>query len=229
MKRSLLCFLCLFAVASMAAQSYAFGFKGGLTIGTQKWNSYEREALFSWNGHVFIETIPEDSNFVVYGQLGYHNKGSAIVSQAFFDPINNIEYDRRRNNYVFKNISLILGGKNRYAVSESMIGYYMLGLRGDFNIGTNSALFEGFDQFINTFTYGATLGGGVEFPIADNVGLILEFQVSPDFSRQILVPPGQYRNAVTNQVVSVSQQEVRNTAFEITVGLRLEQIIEYID
>ncbi len=217
------------SIGGLCAQSYAFGFKGGLTIGTQKWNNYEREALFSWNGHVFIESLPEESNFVLYGQLGYHNKGSAIISQAFFDPVSGIDFERRRFDYVFKNISLILGGKNRYPISESTVGYYMLGIRGDFNLGTNTDLFEGFEQFINKFTYGATLGGGIEFPIADRVGLILEFQVSPDFSRQILVPQGQYRNAVTNQLVTVQQQEVRNTAFEVTVGLRLERIIEYID
>lgn len=229
MKNSLLLVICLCSVVALSAQSYAFGFKGGLTIGTQKWNSYEREALFSWNGHVFIESLPEESSFVLYGQLGYHNKGSAIVSQAFFDPVRGIDFKRQRNNYIFKNISLILGGKNRYALSESMVGYYMLGVRGDYNLGTNTNLFEGFEQFVNKFTYGATLGGGVEFPIADRVGLVLEFQVSPDFSRQILVPPGQYRNAITNQIINVRQQEVRNTAFEVTLGVRLERIIEYVD
>ena len=65
-------------------QDYAFGVKGGLTLGFQNWgNALSNDALVSWHGITFIETADEENRFAVFAQLGYHNKGSALRNRNF--------------------------------------------------------------------------------------------------------------------------------------------------
>ena len=45
------------------AQYAAHGVKGGLTIGTQKWNGQDREALFSYHAGYIYESYTSNNKF----------------------------------------------------------------------------------------------------------------------------------------------------------------------
>ena len=60
----------------LAQGGFAFGIKGGPTIGLQQWEGFEQDPLFKYHGIAFIESISEENAFGVFAQLGYHQKGS---------------------------------------------------------------------------------------------------------------------------------------------------------
>lgn len=247
--RLLIVLVCLISAHFVEAQSYAFGVKGGLTVGFQNWdNSFQRDALFRYHGIAFIESAPEGNQFALFAQAGYHVKGSAIrtFASSFVDQDGN-----RRNfpgftqPFEFRNVSLSLGGKQKYDLGQTNSKlYYMFGVRGDYTINTN---FDNFDLeanplyinifpikgFVNKFNYGAILGGGIEVPLGELYGLILEFSVSPDFSKQYNQP--QIRNVRNpnpfgNQsLITIPERSITNVTFEVTAGFRFLNIIEYID
>lgn len=226
------------------AQSFAFGVKGGLTIGTQEWgNRLERDALFRYHGIAFIETLPDGNDFALLAQAGYHVKGSSIRTNFF-----TTTGDRRQlvTPFEFKNISLTLGGKKKYAVGQGDTRlFYMFGIRGEYTVDTELgpqdliednpylAQIYPFEGFVNDFTYGATVGGGIEVPLSDLVGMSLEFTVNPDFSFQYNQP--QIDNVIdpnpnaTRPTFTIPERQIRNLSFEVTAGFRFLRIVEYID
>lgn len=234
---------------SGTAQSYAFGVKGGLTIGTQNWdNSFQRDALFRYHGIAYIESAPEGNQFALLAQAGYHIKGSAIRTYAssFVDQNGNRRnYPAYVQPFEFRNVSLTLGGKQKYSFGNSNNRlYYMLGVRADYTISTN---FDNFDLetnpyyinifpiegFVNKFNYGATIGGGIEVPLGELYGVLLEFTVNPDFSKQYNQPqinnvrnPNPYG---TQSTITIPERSITNVTFEVTAGFRFLNIIEYID
>lgn len=244
---SVLLVLCLAQGAK--AQSYAFGVKGGLTIAAQKWdNSFKRGPLFSYHGIAFIESAPEGNEFALLAQAGYHTKGSAIrtFASSFVDQNGNLRnYPALRQGFEFQNISLTLGGKQKYSFGngDSRL-YYMFGIRGDYTIGTNFdgltentnpvyALIYPIEGFVNKFNYGATLGGGMEIPLGRLYGVVLEFSVNPDFSKQYNQPridnvinPNPYGSQNT---ITIPERAITNVTFEVSAGFRFLNIIEYID
>lgn len=232
-------------LCTAAAQSFAFGVKGGLTIGTQKWgNTFERDALFRYHGAIFIETLPESNDFAIFAQAGYHVKGSSIRTNFF-----TTAGDRRQvvSPFEFQNASVIVGGKKKFdfGTGDTKL-YYLFGIRGDYNIGTDFGITEAeivefpflaqiypVETFVNPFTYGATLGGGIEVPLNDLVGMTLEFTVNPDFSNQYNQP--QINNIIDSNpnssrpTFSIPERQIRNLTFEVTAGFRFLRIVEYID
>lgn len=239
----------LMFVQSAHAQSYAFGVKGGLTIGVQNWdNSFQREPLFAYHGIAFIETASEGNEFALLAQAGYHVKGSAIrtFSSTFVDGDGNRRsFPSFTQTFEFQNISLTLGGKQKYSFgsSDSRL-YYMFGVRGDYTLGTN---FDNFDLeanpfyaiiypiegFVNKFNYGATLGGGIEVPLGKLYGVVLELTVNPDFSKQYNQP--QINNVInpnpngTQNTITIRERSITNVTFEVTAGFRFLNIVEYIN
>lgn len=223
------------------AQSYAFGLKGGSTTGFQSWNNYDRDPLFSYHMIAFIESAPEGNEFAVFAQAGYHVKGSAIRNQNFFNPINGNITRPPATKFNFNNASLTLGGKQKYDLGVNSKMYYLFGLRGDYTISTNfdqyeaintalQSLFYPDDAFVRRWNYGATVGGGLEFPLSDYVSALVELTVNPDFSRQYFQPPiPNVPDPFTGQNRTLRETEIRNTTFEITVGFRFLHEIEYID
>jgi len=240
-KYILLSFALLLSYQFTLAQSYAFGVKGGLTTSFQKWNNYDRDALFAYHGIAFIESAPEDNAFAVFAQAGYHVKGSAIRNRNFFNPISGDITRPPTTKFLFKNISLTLGGKQKYDLGTNNKMYYLFGFRGDYTIGTNFDQYESINQAFNTlfypddafvrkWNYGATLGGGIELPLSDYVAAVIEFTVNPDFSRQYFqVPIENVFDPYTGQSRTLRETEIRNTTFEISVGFRFLHEIEYID
>ncbi len=241
MKKVLL-LLCFFAsLASLEAQSYAFGLKGGMTAGFQSWNNFDRDPLYSYHTIAFIETAPEGNEFAVFAQAGYHVKGSAIRNRNFFNPINGNITRPPATKFKFNNISLTVGGKQKYDLGVNNKMYYLFGFRGDYTVSTNFSQYESIntalqslffpdDAFVRRWNYGATVGGGFEFPLSDYVSALIEFTVNPDFSRQYFQQPiPNVPDPFTGQNRTLQETEIRNTTFEITVGFRFLHEIEYID
>lgn len=235
---------------SCLAQSYAFGLKGGLTVGTQKWdNSFEREPLFRQHVIAFIESAEENEPFALFAQAGYHTKGSAIRTfRGVYTQVDGsqVEVPATSTPFLFNNVSVTLGAKQKFDFSGEKKLYYMFGIRGDYTVSTklrpenlsaNAALLYGslypFEEFVNRFNYGATVGGGIELPFADLAGLILEFSVNPDFSYQYNQP--QIRNVInpnpfggTNRI-DIPERQIVNLTFELSLGFRFINKVIYID
>ena len=58
---------------SSNAQSYAFGLKGGPTIGLQRWNNYQgNDPLIAYHLVSFVETAGEQDQGALFAELGYH-------------------------------------------------------------------------------------------------------------------------------------------------------------
>ncbi len=229
--KKLLIVLSLIAFAlSMNAQGFAFGVKGGLTMGFQKWNGYERSVLPRYNGSIYLETVPAEKRFSLFGELGYHIKGSRVKS--FFREINTNQISRRNIDTEFRNVSLVFGGKSAYPISVNNTKlYYMFGIRGDYNVlydGDFNLPFN--DEDVNKFTYGFSVGGGVEIPFSRLIGMTVEAQLSPDVRAQVYYPAGKYNYTTsTGNLIPVGETRVINMAFEITVGFRFLRVVEYIE
>lgn len=227
-------------ISQLCAQGTAYTIKGGLTLGVQKWNGFEQGPLFKYHGAISAESLDETSLFSLYAQAGYHLKGSALRNGNFFDQNNNF-YRLPAQEFIFKNISLVLGAKRKYEMSDVMKSYYLFGLRGDYTIGTNldkyklaneynGGLYYPDNNFVRKWNYGVALGGGLEFTFGELVGGVLELTVNPDFSYQYKQPTiPNVRDPYTGQNRSIPERTIRNVTFEISAGFRLLRKVEYVD
>lgn len=215
----------------LESQSYAFGVKGGPTIGIQQWNGFNgRDPLFRYHGVAFIESHREDNRFALFAQGGYHIKGSSLRTRPYFDPqfMRNIE--ARTSNMQFMNLSLELGAKQKFPFGGSK-AYYGFGLRGEYTLDTEMdgylAIYEGLE---NKFVFGVSLSGGLEIPMGRYISAIVEASVQPDFSKQIYIPPQDTGFTDTNgNIIILQEQDITNVAVEISVGFRFLHEITYVD
>ncbi|MBR9921874.1 MAG: hypothetical protein GYB31_13620 [Bacteroidetes bacterium] len=239
MKRLIL----LFAIITLAgntdlkAQSFAFGFKGGPILGIQQWNSFDRDPLFKYHGMAFIESYDENNESVsLFLQGGYHIRGSAIRNSRFTN--NNQIYNLPVTEYIFRNVALSLGAKKKQELSDKSQWYYLLGIRGEYNINTNFNEFDSFgsifypnDFYVRKFVGGAIFGAGMEFMLGELTGGLLELTINPDITRQYFQPP--IGNVVApwdpSITLNVSERNIRNITVELTFGIRFLRIVEYVD
>lgn len=242
MKKIVLLFITMiFLGGGLMAQSRAYGVKGGLTIGNQKWGNFEQDPLFAYHGAFSIESVSNVNSFGLFAQLGYHVKGSAWRNVQFRNfGNNNISVVTRK--FKFENVALILGFKNNFKETDSYSLYYLFGLRGDYNVKTNLKDYEDqnayfgapiypFDEAVKAATYGVTIGGGLQFPFTEYISGIVELSISPDFSdqyRQGAFNGTIYQNG-TPVVRSFEERSIRNLVFEVSVGFKFLHKIEYID
>ena len=240
----LLLFLAGFSIDAKA-QGFIFGLKGGPTIGFQNWDGSERDPLFKYHGILFLESLEDEGkNFALFGQVGYHIKGSAVRynfrPQCLDGNGNYVDCTRQTLEYQFKNISVTLGGKKKFDSNSGNKLYYAFGLRGEYTVKTNLSQFNNgtyqyfggypIDGFVNKFNYGMTLSGGIEFKLSDLIGAIIELSVNPDFSLQYKQPAiPNLTNPVTGQQYTSGERTIRNVAFEISAGFRFTRKIIYID
>lgn len=223
---------------------FAFGVKGGLSLGLQKWNNAERDVLIASHGIAYMESLPVDSKFSLFVQGGYHVRGSAIRSRARVIYVNGTEYETspRTIRYEFQNIAISLGGKQRFEFGSNSYFYYLLGIRGEYTLGTNlckysdlitrenyvsGCSYSAFEEGVQKWNYGMIAGGGVEFELAEKIGILLELTVNPDISYQYR-QPARLSN-FQNGAGSLQEQLVRNTTLELSVGFRFLRLVEYID
>ncbi|MGB1217836.1 MAG: hypothetical protein ACPG5P_08155 [Saprospiraceae bacterium] len=230
--RIILSFILAFSISmsGVMAQGFAYGVKGGLTLGIQKWNGYERSPLPRYNASFFLESLPEEKRFSIFGELGYHVKGSRVKS--FYRVPNSTEIRRFTNDTEFRNVSLTAGVRSSYIISDvGMEAYYLLGLRGDYNIAyANDSGFLPFkDEDVNKFTYGFTFGGGLEIPVKELMGITLELSVSPDIRPQVFFPAGkyQYYTSTNSTPRDFGETKIINTVVELTIGFRFLRVVEY--
>jgi hypothetical protein len=228
---AVLLLLFCFGLTPCFAQSYAFGVKGGPSLTIQKWNGFGgREPLIRYHGIAYIESHNEQSNSALFAQAGYHIRGSALRFYAYYDPLSMRNFNARSSDMEFHNISLSVGAKRKYVFGAGN-AYYLIGLRGEYTIDTK------LDGFLNTYEglenkvlFGVLFGGGYELPFSRFVSGILEFSISPDFSKQIYLPPQAtgYTDLNGDEII-LREQNVSNVSIEVSVGLRFLREITYYD
>jgi len=231
------------------AQSYYFGVKSGLTVGTQEWDqSFQRDPLYRYHFIGFLESYDEDDRAAIFGQLGFHVKGSAIrtFNTTIQLPDGSVrEIPGQTIPFEFYNLSLTAGGKQKFALGNPDTKlYYLLGIRGDYNINANLRpdnvdsdspynILYPFEQFVNNFTFGATAGGGVQFALSELVGVLLEFTVNPDFTNQYNQP--EIPNVInpnpfgSQNVITIEERQISNITFEVSLGLRFLRKVIIVD
>ncbi|WP_116125798.1 hypothetical protein [Lewinella sp. IMCC34183] len=223
---------------------YFFGTRGGLSLGSQDWSNIETELNLGFHGDMFLETIPSQGRFSFWGQLGYHQRGSRISRQRLFTFQGN-RVTLPADNFVFNNASLAIGGKQVVSYLGLADLYYLIGVRAEYNLSTNLGEYDAlsafgagvrrsypFDsyEFINRFTYGATVGGGAVIPLSESIGGFVELTAHPDLSFQY------NQGAIANVIdplggtnTSIGERAIRNFTVELSVGLRFLRKWRYID
>ena len=250
MKRLLLLTAVVFTfVASALAQEEGgsiLGFKGGLAMTNQQWTGVERQPLFLPQGDFFVEDIPTNNMFALFASLGYHPKGSALRNAWFNSPFNNQLTRVPPTRFVFHNLSLILGAKQKFdfGSNSETRWFYSFGLRGDYTIANNLNEFDEINAvglgvttfpvddptYIREINYGVSIGGGIEYSLSEFVGLSIEFNVHPDFSFQYEQPEiRDVTDPFTSQLTSIPERQIRNLALELSVGLRFLRKVIYVD
>ena len=227
MKKLLFVFAFLAFFATENFGQYYVGFKGGMGLNMQKWNSFERDILFSPCIDVFSETNDDEIN-KLYASMGFHTRGSGVRAFGFgfntFRP------------YKFNNLSFEVGGKRMVTVDKKYNGYYMLGLRAEYTISTNlggtssTSIYNLVsDVYVRKLNYGVSVGGGFELELSKDKVVFFELVVQPDLSKQYEqlesltienpnpTPGGQFPSP---QYVTIVPQEVRNVALELKIGIK---------
>lgn len=237
--RHITLFILLLGTSSLAsAQGQLFGIKGGLTMGTQKWGGSERDPLYASHFAISMESADTDRKSALYGQIGYHTKGSADRFRRFFD-INGNEFKPSTTDYRFNNVGLQIGVKQLLGddSADSRL-FWKIGLRGEYTLSTNLdefdtniSLFFPVDAFVNKITYGVSFAGGYEFYISDLVRGFVELHIGQDLSNQYEQPalnniPSPYQSG---QTINIPERLISNTIFELSVGVLLWRKVEYVD
>lgn len=246
MRLTLLLFTLFFSTQMLQAQGYAFGVKGGLTVGFQRWDqAFQRDPLYRYHGILFIESLADDDQFALFAQGGYHIKGSAIRTYATTYEVGGVfrNFPAQTIPFEFRNVSLTLGGKKKYDLGLDSKYYYLLGIRGDYTVSTKLrpdfidetdpyALLYPIESYVNKINYGITIGGGLEWLFSEYVGGVVELTVNPDFSKQYNQP--RIDNIINpypggSNTTSIPARQINNLTIELTVGFRFLHKIVYLD
>lgn len=236
---STIIFCFLFACTGFAQGSFAWGVKGGPTVGFQQWNSFQRDPLYRYHGDLYIESYDGEGANALYAQIGYHVKGSALRNRNGRG-VNGQVFQLATRTFEFNNISLATGFKQLFDLNANK-AYYFFGLRGDYTLSTNlqpfdrnnieSAYFP-IKEGVRRFNYGISGGAGIEFMFADLVGGVIEFSLAPDISfqyQQQEVVGSLVTDPFTGQPTTLPERRIRNFVAEVSVGFRFLRIVEYID
>lgn len=226
------------------AQSTAYVFNVGPTIGTQKWdNSLDRQLLFAWHAALSVESVNNESDkSSLFAQLGYHVKGSANRYQ-YFNSLGSFRFQTEQ--FKFNNICLLIGAKQKFAFGPSGRSkyFYFGGIRGNYTVSTNlKQLGERNPQLVQYGIYpfeggvrkwsgGLSVGGGIQFDFAELIGGQLQLSVNPDVTNQYFQGP--IPNVIdpfgSGQTFTIPERRIRNTTLEISLGLRLLRKVEYVE
>lgn len=240
---NLLFFLILFTWLgtgkSVFAQGYAFGVKAGPTLAFQQWNDFQRDPLLGWHGAVFLESLDEEDKYSLFSSLGYHQRGAALRYRfnngGLISPLVS-------SKFLFHNISLTLGARQKFDYRENVKYFYSVGIRGEYTVATNlddyveinqlnRSLFFPDNEFVNPITAGLTISGGFQYHFAELGSIIVELSVMPDVTRQYFQPPIPNVADPFNpgQIRDLAAREIRNVSIELSVGLRFLNKYIYID
>ncbi len=230
--------------AQMNAQSTAYVFQFGPTIGLQKWdNSFEREPLFKYHAALSIESVDneEDKNSL-FMQIGYHVKGSATRFR-YFNINSGAPGGTFTEEFRFNNLSMVLGAKQKRDLGASGRArfFYGGGLRVDYTLSTNIddlsrgnpslSIYYPSVAFMNRWMVGFTISTGIEFKLKELIGGELKLSIQPDVTPQYNQPS--IGNVIDpfnpGSTLTISERRIRNAAVELGIGLRLLRKVEYVD
>lgn len=224
---------------------YLFGLKGGASLGNQDWSGLETEILLGYHGALFFESVPANGKFSLYGQLGYHTRGSRISRRRGITFGGN-GVTLPADDFRFQNISLGIGGKSIVGYNRFADLYYIIGLRAEYSLSNNLSEYDQLESsfglsfranypidspdFVNEFTYGATFGGGALFPISDKMSGFIELSAHPDLNFQ-------YNQGPIENVIdpfgagnrTIAARQIRNFTIELSVGIRFLRKWTYVD
>ncbi len=226
---SILISLALLTAGSATAQGTVYSILGGLTMSTQTVNGFERDPFLRFHGVGYMESSSEISPNSLYASLGYHIKGSAVNSAAYYDNLG-IKRGGQSNSMEFRNLSLGFGVKQRKEVGANFLSYGF-GVRGDFNLSTDFGyLFAGLEGSERNFTYGLDFNVGFEFPMSELISTTIELGFSPDLSEQIFIPRQITTYTYDNgQPVIIQESSIKNIVFEARAGFRFWRKVIYTD
>lgn len=231
LKKLFLLSILLCVYSTVFTQSTAYIIKGGATGGSQSWNGNQRSnsLLLRYHSAFVIESHENiEDQFAVFAQLGYHVKGSAMRFRGGVGLQGEV-FGPQTSALEFRNASLIVGGKRKNTIFVDDKWYYLLGLRLDYTLSYDLQFYPGFGEGVRRWNYGVTIGGGYQWNVSEHIGLIFEANFHPDFSRQIYVPPARFINFFTGELELWPEQNIRNVALEISVGIRFLRKVEYLD
>jgi hypothetical protein len=243
---SLILILTFLTIQSAIGQGTAYIIKGGPSVGFQQWNEFERDPLLSYNVSLAAESLSGDDQFSLFAQIGYHNRGSAIIYRSQILNIDNRPITVPDDRFVFRNIGLQLGAKSRLPINSTFRGYYSFALRGEYNISTNLDQYQEINEIaripfypfderegpwgVREIVYGVSVAGGLEFSFSDLVMGVIELSVHPDLVAQYEQPALEnVTSPITGNRITIPERSIRNTTLELSIGLRLLRKVEYID
>ncbi|MEZ4908393.1 MAG: hypothetical protein R2771_12300 [Saprospiraceae bacterium] len=232
----------IFISISGYSQSFYFGVKGGASLGYQKWETFTQGLLLSYHAAGFWESYSEINPMnSLYAQLGLHNRGSALRGASGFT-YDNTYYRLSTQDFIFSNLSLGLGAKKKQAISDKLNSFYSFGVRLEYTLFTNLNKYEEYnglwssyyypsDDFVNKITYGATVGGGVEFKFSELVNGLIELTINPDLFNQYDQPQisGVVDPYHPSNTITLNRRRIKNTTVEITFGLKFMRKVIYVD
>jgi hypothetical protein len=223
-------------IPDVKGQSFWFGAKGGGAMNYQSWGEglaqgINRDPLFSLNADIFIESFDEFNKGSLYGQFGYHTRGSSIRFVSF----NNLFATQQ--GFKFNNLVLEVGARKVFSIDKSIFPYYHVGLRCEYTVSTNledyrifNNLFYPIDDFVRKINYGVSFGGGFIKPITELSDIFLDINISPDLSFQYEQPPLQnVIDPFTLQNINLPLRQVRNLSLELKIGIRFLRRVIYTD
>lgn len=222
----------LFIISNVSfSQSFWFGTKGGAAMNNQisgiEGGGSSGGSMFSFNGDIFVESYDEYKKGALYASLGHHTRGSALRFQSL-QGFNNLLSFR------FNNLVLELGAKKAWDTNSEYSPYFILGIRGEYTIGTRLPQLSGLSpimipDYVCKINYGVTAGGGFEMYLSDMSNVFLEFTIMPDLSFQYDQPPlfGVSNPWFPNERLDLPIRRLRNLAIEAKVGIKFLRKVEY--
>jgi len=224
---------------------YFFGLRGGLSLGSQDWSDIETELNPGLHGDIFYETLPVRSTFSFWASAGYHQRGSRLSRRRVLGFGGSSRVTLPADNFLFNNVVVALGGKQIVKYTRLADLYYLIGIRGEYNVSTNLSKYDDLVsvagqffrdtypvdsyEFINRFTYGVTVGGGANFLLSESIGGFIELSAQPDLNFQY------NQGAIANVIgpgpgnTTIGERAIRNFTIELSVGLRFLRKWTYVD
>lgn len=227
MKKILLFQLSFLGISgAIFAQATGFGIKAGPGLGFQRWNGGSKRDLLSiYHVDAFLDSESASGN-IIYGQLGFHTRGSSSRIGPFED-VNGIYYPARRLKTVFSNVVLEIGAK-KLVQTKRFETFYALGVRGEYTSKSKFEFYDELQDWVRKFNYGISIRMGAEWKWNKLTKYGIDLNIAPDISKQIYVPAGiRYYNPITKTTSPGYEQSVRNIAIELSFYIRFLQIIEY--
>ena len=97
--------------------------------------------MIRYHGDIYVESAPEDNKNAIFLNVGYHVRGSAQRLNSSYNGTTGMEVPARTYYFTFHNLSMSIGGKQKFESGPDKWMYYSLGIRGDVNLGVDLDLY----------------------------------------------------------------------------------------